>query len=240
MLRALHVLIKLAAAAILLTLAVDWLAFHSGTEVADNVIKYYEQVRVPIEDAVPGIPLKEIVAALAGLGVLALLLPLPPKSAKKSFTFAGTHGDVIIELENIEPTLERVLMKMPEVKNINIRLEPSKKKDEYPALVNATAILEKKADDDARSITARVEHHLKIHADRFLGTNNCRVRLRVARWRMSMKTVKPEPLMLEAPEATPASAGGQAPVQSVVAAPIDPETPTMEIDTPTAGYSREG
>ncbi len=237
MLRVLHFITKLAAAAALMAFMVA-LGFQSFTELVKIIIGYYEQIRVPIQEKVLYFPLKEILVALGVIGVLALILPLPPKRHKKAFTFAGSHGDVIIELENIEPTLEKVLMKMPEVKNISIKLEPSRKKDEFPALVNATAILEKKADDDARSITARVEHHLKIHADRFLGTNNCRVLLRVVRWRMSMKTVKPEPLLLEAPGAN----SGTAPVvaHTVVTAPIDPETPTMEIDTHADGYSREG
>ena len=89
-------------------------------------------------------------------------------------------------------------MKLPEVKNISIALSPTK--DDGGILVEAVAILEKSADDDARMITARIHNFLQIHTRKIVGLQDVEAKLTIKRWLMKMKTVKIEPLLLESKE----------------------------------------
>lgn len=222
MLRFLHILTKLAAGGGLLAL-ITLFFFYSKEQIFEYSVQYWDQflASVGASDENPG-PYKEILMVICGIGVLGLLLPLPPGRARKAITFPGSNGEVTIELESIEPTLERVALKLPEVKNISISLEPPPRKKDGNVQVQAVAVLEKTATEDARAVTMRVEHYLLVHTQRFLGIQNVRVNLRVRRFRMSMKTLKPETLLLEAPK--PEERG---------TVPVDTDTPTVDLDTPS-------
>ena len=161
---------------------------------------YYEQIIVQV----PAIPYENlnyrqcIGIVIAVYGIIKLWMGLTPKNHVRSVTFMGTHGEVTIELEPVENTLQRVAMKLPEVKNISLKLIPLESNGRI--LVDAVAILEKSADDDARMITARVHNFLQIHTRKIVGLQDVEAKLRVKRWHMKMKTVKIEPLLLESIE----------------------------------------
>jgi hypothetical protein len=120
---------------------------------------------------------------------------------ERSISFTGTQGEVTIDLEPVESTLEKVALRLPEVQHIKIVMKPLKGTDQV--LVDAIAILKKDPEDDARMVTARVQNFLKIHASKITGLQEVVAKLRVKRWRMSVKSLKPEPLLLQAPDGQP-------------------------------------
>lgn len=223
MLRFLHILVKLTAAAGLLAICA-LIALYGKEQVFEYSVQYWDQflASVGATDENPG-PYREILMAICGVGVVGLLLPLFRARPKKAISFAGSNGQVTIELEKIEPTLERVALKLPEVKSIAISLEPPARRKDGNVRVEATAVLIKTATEDARAVTMRIENYLLLHTQRFLGVQNVEVNLRVTRFRMSMKTLKSDTLLLEAPKlgGSPMSGG---------AVPADSETNAIDAE----------
>ena len=136
--------------------------------------------------------------ALAVLTLLAFLPIVPKRRKGREVSFHGTHGEVTIELQHVEDTLEAVVAKLPDVKTISIALKPQETPGQV--MVLAVAVLRKDADTDARLITARVNSFIRTHTQKILGLQDVRVKLKVKRFLMRMRTVKPEPLLLEAPD----------------------------------------
>lgn len=146
-------------------------------------------------------------AAAVILGVILLILLLPvriwPGRKEKNITFAGNHGEVTVDLEPVERTLETVIQRLHEVKRVHdVRLKPIGGKKEPKNKVQATVYVSliKDANADARRITERVNSFIQSHTRRILGIQDVEVKLNVRRWVMNMKTVKPEPLLLTAPD----------------------------------------
>lgn len=165
--------------------------------------------------------LRQILGAAAAVWALLVFLPLPKKRLRgKEISFQGTHGEVSIELEPVQSTLQRVLAKMPEVKSVSIQLKPQERPGRVSVL--ATAVLLKDADGDARQITARVNSYIQLHTSKILGLEDVDVKLKVKRFVMNMKTVKPEPLLLQAPQGGAVAASVQ-PVPEQAYSPEDTE-----------------
>ena len=135
--------------------------------------------------------------AIAVLALLAWIPRFKKRLKEREISFVGTHGEVTIALEPVESTLVRVVSKLPEVRNISIKIKTM----EGPGSVRvlATAILRKDGDSDVRLLTARVNSYIQAHTKKILGMDEVLVKLKVKRFDMNMKTVKPEPLLLEAP-----------------------------------------
>lgn len=197
---------------------------------ADTIYAEFMEVATPIP--IEGVEYRHIFGGVIALvGLILMWLVIVPKRRARSVSFIGTHGEVTIELEPVEATLERVAMKLPEVKNISISLRPLEGNGRIK--VEGVAILEKSADDDARMITARVQNFLQIHTRKIVGLQEVEAKLTVTRWNMKMKTVKPEPLLLEekaeepAPSAhTPANQGAAA--AAVASAPPAVQAPAVQ------------
>ena len=135
------------------------------------------------------------------LAVLAFLAFLPRGLRRRSsneVSFAGAHGEVTIQLDHVESTLEKVVGKLPEVKTIALRVRPLDGPGRVQ--VTASAILMKDANGDARQITARVSGYIQIHTRKILGLEDVVVRLKVRRMLVNLRSLKPEPLLLEAPQ----------------------------------------
>ena len=135
--------------------------------------------------------------AIAVLALLAWMPRFKKRPKEREISFVGTHGEVTIALDPVEATLVRVVSKLPEVRNISITIKTM----EGPGSVRvlATAILRKDGDSDVRLLTARVNSYIQAHTKKILGMDEVLVKLKVKRFDMNMKTVKPEPLLLEAP-----------------------------------------
>lgn len=193
--------------------------------------KYYQQF---LEQAPPFDYYREVFGGvLAVLGILFFLyqwIAWIRRRRERSISFVGTQGEVTIDLEPVESTLEKVALRLPEVQHIRILMKPLKGTPEV--LVDAVAILKKDPEDDARMVTARVQNFLKIHASKITGLQDIEAKLRVKRWRMSVKSLKPEPLLLQAPDGQPET--GVALVDEIPDAHISPvsmEEENAPIDT---------
>jgi hypothetical protein len=203
---------------------------------AENLYSQFlnEAPEIPIE----GITYRQILGGIITLvGLILVWLVLVPKRRPRSVTFTGTHGEVTIELEPVEATLERIAMKLPEVKNISIQLKPLEGNGRIQVL--AVAILSKNADDDARMVTARVHNFLQIHTRKIVGLQEVDAKLTVKKFNMNMKSVKPEPLLLDAPDTAVQSKSthtSSTPIAAPVpAAPVvAPQSTSLEsIESPT-------
>ena len=195
------------------------------------IISYADDLYSQFLEEAPEIPIenmtyRQILGGVVVLvGLILVWLVIVPKRRPRSVTFTGTHGEVTIELEPVESTLERIAMKLPEVKNISIELKPLEGNGRIQ--VNAIAILSKNADDDARMVTARVHNFLQIHTRKIVGLQDVDARLTVKKFNMNMKSVKPEPLLLDAPDETVSAPRKSAHTSAVpVAASAPPAAPT--------------
>jgi len=170
--------------------------------------------------------------ALAVLTLLAFLPIVPKRRKGREVSFHGTHGEVTIELQHVEDTLEAVVAKLPDVKTISIALKPQETPGQV--MVLAVAVLRKDADTDARLITARVNSFIRTHTQKILGLQDVRVKLKVKRFLMRMRTVKPEPLLLEAPD-TGSDAYGQGGAPAPESAPPQSSTAFVRSSTVVDG-----
>jgi len=190
-------IIRLTAAAILLASGA-LVALYEKQFLIDKFDEYYGLF---LEQAPPFEYYREAVGGiLAFLGLLIVLFQFFGAMARRKdrmIVFEGSQGQVSMDLEPVEATLEKVGVRLPEVQHIRIRMKPLKGSGKV--LVQADAILKKDPDDDARMIFARVQNFLKVQARKITGLQDVETRLRVKKWRMSVKSFKPEPLMLEAP-----------------------------------------
>ncbi|PCJ67047.1 MAG: hypothetical protein COA73_00050 [Candidatus Hydrogenedentota bacterium] len=173
-------------------------ALYEKQFLIDKFDEYYIQF---LEQAPPFEYYREAAGGIiAFFGLVIILFQLVGGMARRkgrTITFEGSQGQVSMDLEPVEATLEKVGVRLPEVQQIRIRMKPLK--GDGKLLVEADAILKKDPDDDARMIFARVQSFLKIQARKITGLQDVEARLRVKKWRMSVKSFKPEPLMLEAP-----------------------------------------
>jgi hypothetical protein len=181
-------------AVVLITLGILLVAYEKK-DIYDMFDQVYQQFLGRVPEGIPYRQLFGAFIALVGIGFFVTLFS--GRRKPRTVSFAGTHGDVTISLEPVEATLERVATKLPEVRNIDVQLRQMEGQGRVK--VNADAVLVKNADDDARLITARVNNYLQVHTRKILGLQDVEVALTVRRFVMNMKSVKPEPLMLEGP-----------------------------------------
>jgi len=176
------------------------LFFMQKREVYDQVDQAWRDL---IAQGPQGWPYRQIfggVLVFLGLIVFFSLFLRGKKSRRRSISFAGMHGEVTIELEHVEGVIENVAKKLPEVRAIAIRLEPTEARSRV--LVLAEAVLMKDADAEARQVTDRVQDYIKQHTRKILGVQEVDVRLTVRKFLLNMRTVKPLPLLLEGPRET--------------------------------------
>ena len=102
---------------------------------------------------------------------LPALFPLRKPGRKKTISFAGSQGQVAIELDSIEATLGRVVGKMPEVKRIAVTVVPSE--DGKRAQVKADVVINKGSGPvGARVIANRISDYLAETAVDILGVED--------------------------------------------------------------------
>ena len=173
---------------------------YSRDQLWENFIGGYDAFKTLLQ--VPdGTPFRQILAAIFGVFAIGLLWTLTPTNwfqREREISFSGSHGEVSIALEPVEATLNRVVQKLPDVKWIELQVIPQEGMNKVRVV--GKAILYKDADSDARMVTARVLNFITLHTRKILGVSNIEPKIKVKRWVMKMKTVKPEPLLLEGPE----------------------------------------
>ncbi len=178
------------------------LTFMTKYEIYQEIDRIWKDF---IADLPEGWPYREVlggIIAFIGLLVFFSLFVRGRRRLRRTISFTGMHGDVTIELEHVESVLVRVARKLPEVKDISIRLEPTDARSRV--LVLAECVLMKDAEAEARQVTDRVQEYITIHTRKILGVQEVDVRLKVRKFLLNMRSVKPMPLLLEGPRPEPA------------------------------------
>lgn len=104
------------------------------------------------------------VALVAGLFTL---LPLGRCGRRRrQIIFSSPHGNTIIRLDSVEASLNRALMKLPEIKRICVRLTPSE--DQRKVHIQADM---KVVGEGAREAADRVGQEIRDAATRLLGVD---------------------------------------------------------------------
>ncbi len=105
-----------------------------------------------------------------GLIVVGLigLIPWPKRSRdRRRIAFKGAHGNVTIQLDSVEQTLNRATRKITEAKRINARITPSD--NARNVHIHADITLRKPANASAREVEARVSQFIVEQTKRILG-----------------------------------------------------------------------
>jgi hypothetical protein len=103
-----------------------------------------------------------IAAALIGL------VPWPKRTReRRKIAFKGAHGNVSIQLDSVEQTLNRATRKIPEAKRVNARITPSD--NARNVHIQADVTLRKPASVSAREVEAKVSEFIVDQTKRILG-----------------------------------------------------------------------
>ncbi|HOF39173.1 MAG TPA: hypothetical protein PLD73_03800 [Candidatus Hydrogenedentes bacterium] len=103
-----------------------------------------------------------IIAGLIGL------IPWPKRARdSRKIAFKGAHGNVSIQLDSVEQTLNRAARKISEAKRINARITPSD--NARNVHIQADVTLRKPANVSARDVEARVSAFIVDQTKRILG-----------------------------------------------------------------------
>jgi hypothetical protein len=106
-------------------------------------------------------------AALLVLGLIGVI-PWPKRTReRRKIAFKGAHGNVSIELDSVEQTLNRAARKITEAKRINARITPSD--NARNVHIQADVTLRKPANVSAREVEARVSEFIVDQTRRILG-----------------------------------------------------------------------
>lgn len=112
-----------------------------------------------------------IMMGLAGLmvvfGFYAFIPTFKKRAPKRTITFEGEHGDVLIQLDPVQATLTRVLLNMPEIKRVSVKVDPDESGKN--ALIVADALLQNQPGVSARDTARRVTDYIAESAKSLLG-----------------------------------------------------------------------
>lgn len=139
-----------------------------------------------------------------------------PRSTKwrkpKKISYEGPHGEVQIQLDTVEHSLNHVLARMPEIKRINVKVEPHD--GGRRALIRAEVVLLQRPGQNARALASLVTDYIAETASKLLGledlaTIELKVTGIVVNSKKSSKAIRKESL----------SHSANAPVELLEAAP---------------------
>lgn len=157
-----------------------------------------------------------------------------PRSTKwrkpKKISYTGPHGEVQIQLDTVEQSLNHVLMRMPEIKRIQVKVDPQD--GGRRALIRAEVVLYQRPGQNARALASLVTDYISETASKLLGiedlaTIELKVTGIVVNSKKSSKAIRKESLshtapveLLEAPR-TPLTLSG--PREPIGSGPIEKE-----------------
>jgi hypothetical protein len=117
-----------------------------------------------------------VMATVVGIGVLFFLLgvlgllPIGKLRARRRIiSFTSAHGNVVIQLDPVEATLNRVVGKMPEVKKIAVHVLPIE--NECKVRIRADVLLYKGLGMSVRDISSMIAQYIGETAINLLGVN---------------------------------------------------------------------
>lgn len=223
------------------------LAFALGLPDMPEVKPYLDQIPALLADLQSKLPkelefLKEVLTA-QGLwftgSIMAIVFGIygfAPRSTKwrkpKKISYTGPHGEVQIQLDTVEHSLNQVLARMPEIKRINVRVDPQD--GGRRALIRAEVVLLQRPGQNARALASLVTDYIAETASKLLGleelaTIELKVTGIVVNSKKSSKAIRKESLshsanapveLLEAPPAPLTLSGPREPIGS---GPIEEE-----------------
>ena len=148
------------------------LIIESGSEEAGFFTRNYEQFKTAVsteggEAAQSSLKVFGFISGLLMilLGLYGFVPRLPGR--RDSFTYQGAAGEVTMQLEAVERSLQRVIAKMSEVKKVRVRLTPDA--GGTVVEVRVQAILVKPEGLSARATTERVHRFIEHTAKDLLG-----------------------------------------------------------------------
>jgi len=157
-----------------------------------------------------------------------------PRSTKwrkpKKISYTGPHGEVQIQLDTVEQSLNHVLMRMPEIKRIQVKVDPQD--GGRRALIRAEVVLYQRPGQNARALASLVTDYIAETASKLLGiedlaTIELKVTGIVVNSKKSSKAIRKESLshtapveLLESPRAPLTLSGPREPLGS---GPIEKE-----------------
>lgn len=137
-----------------------------------QLVDVYEKLVPPRAKEIMSGHEAKVVGALALVifGLYAFLPKLPSGKKKRSVSFTGDHGDVVVHLDMVESTLTRVLSRMPEVKKIKVRVTSDGKGRK--ATITADCVLHDRPEVPARQAADAVNEYLSEAAGNILGVED--------------------------------------------------------------------
>jgi hypothetical protein len=147
-----------------------------------------------------------LLVAMALLG----LLPTLRRRRGRQISFTGPHGDVAFDLDSVAATIERVILKLPEVNKIKTTVVPVD--DDHKAEVTAEVVLNP-PNAGARQAALRVGNQLRHTAIQILGAEQVsHVELIIKRILVDVKKLATEE---PAPEEAILAAGAAGPTTEI-------------------------
>ena len=107
--------------------------------------------------------------ALIVVGFFTLIPRIPAKGKRGHITFRGAHGDVKIDLDGIESSINKAVGKMPEVKSINLKVYPTPNGSSVQIV--GDVVLFKEAGVGALATSNYVRETVEMTAQGILGVN---------------------------------------------------------------------
>ncbi len=230
--------------------------FYSG---CDFLQENLPKLRLQVGECVgPDWKMDHLITIVAALMIAAGLYGFLPRlfGRKRTITYSGENGDVLLELKPAERTLVRVLKQIPEVKKIHVRLTPDK--SGQLARVEGDLRLQNVLESPARNIHDLINRYIIETATNMLGIDVERpIKLRIHGTDINAKTAsqalranalpsapaeemrmpvvsEEEPIVLPEPVAVPAAEPEPVvipePVVDVPAAEPVPEAPPADED----------
>lgn len=130
-----------------------------------DLTTFHEFLVARIPDSTPlrwGVGVTLMVLGLIGL------IPWPKRTReRRKIAFKGAHGNVSIQLDSVEQTLNRAARKITAAKRINARITPSD--NARNVHIQADVILRKPANVSARDVEAKVSEFIVDQTRRILG-----------------------------------------------------------------------
>ncbi len=221
------------------------LVFALGLADIPEIKPYLDQIPTILSDLQSKLPeqlefLKDVLT-VQGLwftgSIVALVFGIygfSPKSRKwrkpKKISYTGPHGEVQIQLDTVEQSLNHVLARMPEVKRINVKVDPQD--GGRRALIRAEVVLYQRPGQNARALASLVTDYIAETASKHLGiedlaTIELKVTGIVVNTKKSSQAIRKESLSHSAPvellEAPPAPLTLSGPREPIGSGPIEEE-----------------
>ena len=175
-----------------------------------------------------------VVGSAMILGVAGLVFSFRGgKRTSRKIEFQSKHGYIVIELDSVQKSLQKAMSKLPEVKEISLKVFPSD--NDRKVRIVADAVVNKPPGAGIRETASNLEDKLAAAAKRMLGVDDiASLDLNISRVLMNVKkefdTSVDENRLLEH-QAAPAQA--PAPAPAAVAAPAS-ATPAPAADPPSS------